>query len=109
MEEVIQQLASADPRRIVLFDTSPLLGTTQSAVVAALASQVVLVVKAGSTTHEQARHALGKLDPEKAIGLVLNQAQLGADRLAYGGQYGYGFGFPDRAETGSAHDTPSHA
>jgi protein-tyrosine kinase len=109
MEQVIEHLAGANPRRIVLFDTSPLLATTQSAVVAALVAQVVLVVKAGSTTHEQARHALGKLDPEKAIGLVLNQAQLGADRLAYGGQYGYGFELPDRAETGSAHDTPPHA
>jgi exopolysaccharide/PEP-CTERM locus tyrosine autokinase len=108
MELVIQRLAGADPRRLVMFDTSPLLATTQAAVVAAHVAQIVVVVKAGSTTHEQARHAIGKLDPEKAIGLVLNQAQLGADRLAYGGQYGYGSDFPDRPQAGAAHDTPPH-
>lgn len=109
MEKIIQHLSSADPRRMVLFDTSPLLATTQSAVIAALVAQIVVVVKAGSTTHEQVRHAVGKLDPEKAIGLVLNQAELGADRLAYGGQYGYGFGFPDRAQSGSTADAAPHA
>jgi protein-tyrosine kinase len=109
MDQVMHHLAAADPRRLVLFDTSPLLATTQSAVLAAQAAQIVVVIRAGSTTHEQARHAIAKLDPDKAIGLVLNQAQLGADRLAYGGQYGYGYGFPDRPQAGTAQDAPPHA
>jgi protein-tyrosine kinase len=109
MEQIMQHLAAADPRRLVLFDTSPLLAATQAAVVAAQVAQIVVVVKAGSTTHEQVRHAIGKLDPEKAIGLVLNQAQLGADRLAYGGQYGYGYGFHDRSQTVPAQDNLPHA
>ena len=91
MDQFMQHAAAADTRRLVLFDTSPLLATTQSAVVAAQVAQIVMVIKAGSTLQEQVRHAIGKLNPEKAIGLVLNQSQHGADRLAYGGQYGYGY------------------
>jgi protein-tyrosine kinase len=107
MDEVMQHLADADVRRIVLFDTSPLLATTQAAVVASQPSQIVVVVRAGSTTQEQVRHAIAKLDPEKAIGLVLNQAELGADRLAYGGQYGYGYGSrPENSQPGSVQDAP---
>jgi protein-tyrosine kinase len=105
MDYVMQHLADRDPRRIVLFDTSPLLATTQSAVLTARVAQVVVIVKAGSTTREQVQHAVAKLDPEKAVGLVLNQAQLGADRLAYGGEYGYGGGQPEASSEGSA---PAH-
>jgi protein-tyrosine kinase len=108
MNQVMEHLAAADPRRLVLFDTSPLLATTQSAVLASQVAQIVVVVKAGSTTHEQARHAIAKLDPEKAIGLVLNQAQLGADRLAYGSQYGYGYGHPEQAPPDAASNAPPH-
>jgi protein-tyrosine kinase len=108
MNQLMEQLSAADPRRLVLFDTSPLLATTQSAVLASQVAQIVVVVKAGSTTHEQARHAIGKLDPEKAIGLVLNQAQLGADRLAYGGQYGYGYGYPEQAPPDASSNAAPH-
>jgi Mrp family chromosome partitioning ATPase len=110
MDQLIQHAAAADPRRLVLFDTSPLLATTQSAVVAAHVAQIVVVIKAGSTLQEQVRHAIGKLNPEKAIGLVLNQSQLGADRLAYGGQYGYGYGYADASsEPAATQDVSSHA
>ena len=71
-------------------------------------AQIVVVVKAGSTTHEQVQHAIAKLDPEKAIGLVLNQAQLGADRLAYGGEYGYGYGYGSQPEASSEGSALSH-
>jgi protein-tyrosine kinase len=108
MDHVMSQLVASDPRRIVLFDTSPLLATTQAAVVASQMAQIVVVVKAGSTTHEQVQHAVAKLDPEKAIGLVLNQAQLGADRLAYGGQYGYGYGYVDQPQPEPSQDAPPH-
>jgi protein-tyrosine kinase len=108
MDQVMEHLAAADSRRLVLFDTSPLLATTQAAVLASQVAQIVVVVKAGSTTHEQARHAIAKLDPEKAIGLVLNQAQLGADRLAYGGQYGYGYGHSEESPADAASNAPPH-
>jgi protein-tyrosine kinase len=104
MDQFLQYLADSNPRRLVLFDTSPLLAATQSALLASHMAQIVVVVKAGSTTHEQVLHAIAKLDPEKAIGLVLNQAQLGADRLAYGGEYGYGYGYNDGSQGESVAD-----
>lgn len=109
MDQVMDHLAAADPRRLVLFDTPPLLATTQSALVASQMAQIVVVVKAGSTTHEQVQHAIAKLDPEKAIGVVLNQAELGADRLAYGGHYGYGYGYADQSQPDSGQPASPHA
>lgn len=106
MNQIMQHLAERDPRRLALFDTSPLLATTQAAVLASHVAQIAVIVKAGSTTHEQVQHAIAKLDPEKAIGLVLNQAKLGADRLAYGGQYGYGYAYADHKQAGEIQNAP---
>jgi exopolysaccharide/PEP-CTERM locus tyrosine autokinase len=72
MRRICRELANAEPRQVVIFDTSPLLLTTESAVVATHVGQAVLVVKAGSTPQQAVLGAIQKLDPSKAIGLVLN-------------------------------------
>ena len=90
MEAVAEELSSADPSRVVLFDTSPLLLTAESSAVASHVGQIVVVVRAGHTTQNQLQQAVGKLDQKKAIGLVLNQSEVGIDALGYGYPYGYG-------------------
>lgn len=90
MDEICAALPSENPSRIVVFDSSPLLLTTEAAVLASKVGQVVLVVKANETPREAVMASLEKLDPGKAIGCVLNQSW-GTQELAEGyGSYGYG-------------------
>lgn len=87
MLDVIRALSSADRRRIVLFDTSPLLATNESQVLAKVVDQVVLVVRAESTTQPMVLEAVSLLDRSKEIRCILNQAH--ATELA---EYYYGYG-----------------
>jgi receptor protein-tyrosine kinase len=89
MDEICAGLAS-DPDRIVVFDSSPLLLTTEATILAAKVGQVVFLVKANQTPQDAVTAALEKLDPAKAIGCVLNQSWSIRD-LGEGYAY-YGFG-----------------
>jgi protein-tyrosine kinase len=91
MNELCLSLSSADAARIIVFDSSPLLLTTESVVLASQVGQVLMVVRANSTPQQAVLAALEKLDPEKAINCVLNQTS-SADQLSesygYYGNYG---------------------
>ena len=90
MDEICAALPSENPSRIVVFDSSPLLLTTEAAVLASKVGQVALVVKANETPREAVMASLEKLDPGKPIGCILNQSW-GTQELAEGyGYYGYG-------------------
>jgi protein-tyrosine kinase len=73
MEQVAQALGSVRDRRIVVFDTSPLLLTTESQALANVAGQVVLVVRAESTPQQTVMDAVTHLPNRGAVSLVLNQ------------------------------------
>lgn len=73
MQQLIELLRSGDPNRIVLFDSPPLLLTSESRVLATLVGQITLVVKAGSTPQRAVLDALDLLGEGRPIGLVLNQ------------------------------------
>jgi len=92
MERVIKALSAQDPNRVIIFDSSPLLSTSESKVLSTLVGQVVLVVCAGKTPRSAVLHAVNMLEGDKAVNLVLNQArnQLGSEY--YGGYYGYAAG-----------------
>jgi Mrp family chromosome partitioning ATPase len=74
MDELCSSL-SQEPGRIVIFDSSPLLLTTESVVLASKVGQIAIVVRANSTPRQAVLSSLDKLDPKKAIGCVLNQTQ----------------------------------
>lgn len=86
MGEVARQLLARDPRRIVLFDSSPLLVSSESAAVAGIAGQVLLVVRAGQTPRQALLNALETIGQDKSVSLVLNQGR----RSLVPGNYGYG-------------------
>jgi protein-tyrosine kinase len=89
MEKVIAELLSRDPTRIVLFDSPPLLLTTESRALVSVAGQVLLVVRAGETTHTAVQDALACIGEGKQVGLVLNYCEPGANPFYYGyGEYG---------------------
>jgi len=83
MRSVAARLSAADPTRIVLFDSPPLLLTTESRALSSIAGQIVLVVRAGSTPQKAVYDALDMLGEGKSIGLVLNQCDEGANSGYY--------------------------
>jgi exopolysaccharide/PEP-CTERM locus tyrosine autokinase len=89
MENVAATLSQTFPDRVVIFDSPPLLATSESPVLASLMGQIVMVVGAGKTPRHAVLEAIGNLDSDKPINLVLNQAGHGL-QSGYG-QYGYGY------------------
>jgi hypothetical protein len=95
MSSICEQLSTSDPQRIIVFDSSPLLHTTEAPVLASHAGQIVLVVQADTTPQQSVLGAIGKLDQVKAVNLILNQAS-GGTATTYGAPYGgYGYGHED--------------
>src|SRR5690606_19819683 len=85
VEEVLRQITTRDPNRIVLLDSPPLLHTSESRVLASIAGQIVLVVRANETPQQAVLDVLDLLDEGRSVGLVLNQA----DESARKGYYDY--------------------
>jgi len=96
MVEVVARLGSADRQRIVLFDSPPLLLTTESRVLANVVGQIVLVVSAGVTPQKAVLDAIDLLGEGKSIGLVLNQCDEGGNA----GYYNYYGQQPETKEAG---------
>ncbi len=90
MEELIRKLGEDDPQRIVIFDSPPVLLTSEARVLTRLVGQVVLVVHAGMTPQQAVLEAVDTIDENKAVNLILNQARQLAGGGYYGGSYGYG-------------------
>jgi protein-tyrosine kinase len=84
MAAIVSRLLTRNPHRIVVFDSPPLLVASESRALAAVAGQIVLVVRSGTTPREAVLDALDDLGEGKNIALVLNQG-----RIAVGGYYGY--------------------
>lgn len=91
MEAVTRALSEAAPERVIVFDSSPLLSSSDAGVLARLVGQIVLIVAAGQTPQQAVMDALDGLDEAKAINLVLNRASAGSGAESYG-YYGYGYG-----------------
>lgn len=86
MEQTVARIGANNPRRIALIDSPPLLLTSESRALATVVGQVVLVVRAGSTSQQTVLDAISYLGEGKSIGVVLNQS----DESAPGSYYGYG-------------------
>ena len=79
---------------LVILDAPPLLPVTDAAVLAAISSGAILVVRSGKTTREQAGRAVEILEQVDAhiYGAVLNMLTI-KDPASYGyGYIGYGYG-----------------
>jgi protein-tyrosine kinase len=74
MSEVVAQLARQDPSRLVLFDSAPLLLTTESHALTQVAGQIVMVVRADQTPQHVVLEAVETLSESKSVSLILNQS-----------------------------------
>lgn len=98
MHQVVSRLGSHNPARLVLFDSAPLLVTTESQALAHFAGQVVMVVQADQTPQHVVFEALETLAEDKPVFLVLNQTT----RHSHSGYYyEYGSGAKWREQAGS--------
>jgi exopolysaccharide/PEP-CTERM locus tyrosine autokinase len=95
MHQVVSKLGGENPARLVLFDSAPLLVTTESQALAHFAGQVVMVVHADQTPQHVVYDALETLAEDKPVFLVLNQTT----RHSHSGYYyEYGSGAKWRGE-----------
>ncbi len=76
MQAVVARLAASEDRmRVVIFDSPPLLLTSESRVLAQPMGQVVLVVQAGKTPQHAVHDAIACLGEGKPVSLLLNQSE----------------------------------
>src|SRR3546814_6168972 len=95
MNEVGHELASRYEDRILIFDSPPILATTESVALTAHMGQIVFVVQAGRTKRESVDSALELIGQRPYLGLVLNRATGGLGTTEFGAYYGsyyYGYG-----------------
>lgn len=88
MEEVAELLSKHDDHRIVLFDSPPLMQTTESPALVQVVGQILVVVRAEFTPQPVLLDALENLQDHPAVSLMLNQS-LRSETSAY---YYYGYG-----------------
>jgi len=85
MARLIEELATRYPDRIILFDSPPLLSTTESRDLAAHMGQIVVVVEADRTARGSVEDALSKVEACPVVMTVLNKAV----ESELGSYYGY--------------------
>ncbi len=100
MERLLSDMAERYPDRLIIFDSPPLLLTTEARVLASHMGQIVIVVQADKTLQSDVEQALSTIAACPVRLILLNQARAHTEgSRAYGG-YGYGY------EYGYAHDKP---
>lgn len=91
MAALLDEMSARYADRIIVFDSPPLLVTTESRVLATQMGQIVFIVHAESTLRSDVKRALATIENCPIKLMVLNQARTsGQGAQGYG--YGYGYG-----------------
>jgi len=98
MEALIKELKERYSDRYIIFDSTPLLATSEPEVLCKLVDGIIFVVRAGVTPRETVKQAVSSLDQGKILGVVLNDLQFkssdltnryfGSDDSYFGYRYG---------------------
>jgi protein-tyrosine kinase len=91
MARLVEQLATQDERRILLFDSPPLLAAPETRVLAGHVGQIVVVVEAQRTPRNSVVEALATIEACPVVMTLLNKVR-GVEGKSYGYGYGYGYG-----------------
>jgi protein-tyrosine kinase len=99
MEALIRELKERYSDRYIIFDSTPLLATSEPEVLSKFVDGIILVVRAGVTPRETIKQAISSLDKDKILGTVLNDLQFKSSGLTsryFGSDDSY-YGYkPDR-------------
>ncbi|MEM1142044.1 MAG: XrtA-associated tyrosine autokinase [Pseudomonadota bacterium] len=87
MHRLMIELASRYEDRVIVFDSPPLLLTTEASVLASFMGQIVFVAAADITPQNAIKEALEHIGPDKVVGVMLNRAS--QRRTGLVGSYGY--------------------
>lgn len=91
MIRLLNDMASRYSDRIIVFDSPPLLLTTEARVLATHMGQIVIVVNAENTVQSAVKQAIATIESCPIKMMVLNQIRtVKTDGYGYG--YGYGYG-----------------
>ena len=85
MASLLRELASRYSDRIIIFDSPPLLATTEARVLATHMGQIVMVVAADATSQHALQQALATIESCDIVLMLLNKAS----RTDVGTYYGY--------------------
>jgi receptor protein-tyrosine kinase len=85
MAILLRELATRYPDRMIVFDSPPLLATTEARVLATHMGQIVMVVAADDTRQRDVELALSMIENCGVVLMVLNKA----DKTDVGAYYGY--------------------
>lgn len=91
MAALAEEFVKRYPDRIVIMDAPPLLGINETAVLANLAGQILVVAEEEKTHLSELKQAVEQLDQDKAIGFVMNKAKKQDSTTGYG--YGYAYAY----------------
>jgi len=87
MANLVAEMASRYPDRILVFDSPPLLLTTEARVLASHMGQIVMVVESDRTSQTAVMRAIETIESCPIVLMVLNRAP----RSEIGNYYGYGY------------------
>jgi exopolysaccharide/PEP-CTERM locus tyrosine autokinase len=87
MATLVEEMASRYPDRILVFDSPPLLATTEARALASHMGQIIMVVEADRTTQSMVKHALETIESCPSVMLVLNKAPRPEVGSYYGQHY----------------------
>lgn len=80
---LLKELVQRYEDRIIIFDSPPLLQTSEARVLANQMGQIVLVVEAEKTTQQTVREALRQIETCEIVTLIYNKARSFADKDLY--------------------------
>jgi exopolysaccharide/PEP-CTERM locus tyrosine autokinase len=75
MTNLVHEIANRYPDRIVIFDSPPLLLTSESRVLASHMGQIVMVIEAQTTTQHAVKEALHQLEGCANVNLIYNKTR----------------------------------
>lgn len=87
MHDTIDEIAKRYPDRVVIIDCPPLIGINETAILASFAGQAVIVTEEGKSRMSDIAAATAQLNPDMAIGFVVNKAIVSVSENQ--GYYGY--------------------
>ncbi|MBX9965118.1 MAG: XrtA-associated tyrosine autokinase [Burkholderiales bacterium] len=90
MADLVQELGKRYPDRIILFDSPPLLATTESRVLASHMGQIVMVVEEGRTRIASVKEAMATVESCPVVMSLLNKATTTTGTGYYGTYGSYG-------------------
>jgi len=88
MTRLVEDIGNRYPDRIILFDSPPLLATSEASVLATHMGQIVMVVEAERTSQEAVREALSHIQSCEVVNMLLNKATPTPGSDYYYGYYG---------------------